>query len=185
MDTKQFIFFSYLLAVLYLKLLFLTIFSVIYILKYLVAKSSTAKYLDKIVYSLIYLLIKKISKVMKNEVKVKEAKSKILSLILIVLIIGIFFRFYNIDKKVYWNDESYTSLMISGYTELVYLSIPILILVGYAIYIVCCQTPKQIWLFILILTLVTSIVLMGPGIILGGRRSSMARYLIPSYLLQC
>lgn len=39
------------------------------------------------------------------------------SLILFMLIIGIFFRFYNLDRKVYWHDEIYTSLRISGYTN--------------------------------------------------------------------
>jgi len=34
-----------------------------------------------------------------------------------VLIIGIFFRFANIDKKVFWHDEAYTALHISGYRE--------------------------------------------------------------------
>jgi uncharacterized membrane protein len=33
-----------------------------------------------------------------------------------VLCIGIAFRVTNIDKKVYWHDETYTSLRISGYT---------------------------------------------------------------------
>ncbi|MDJ0679552.1 MAG: glycosyltransferase family 39 protein [Xenococcaceae cyanobacterium MO_167.B52] len=33
----------------------------------------------------------------------------------IVLVIGIFFRCYNIDKKVYWHDEVYTSIRVSGY----------------------------------------------------------------------
>lgn len=37
-------------------------------------------------------------------------------LIIIVLILGIFFRFVNLDQKVYWHDEAYTSLRISGYT---------------------------------------------------------------------
>ncbi len=35
--------------------------------------------------------------------------------ILVLLILGIFFRFVNLDKKVYWHDEVYTSLRISGY----------------------------------------------------------------------
>jgi uncharacterized membrane protein len=35
---------------------------------------------------------------------------------IILLVIGIFFRFVNIDKKVYWGDEVFTSLRISGYT---------------------------------------------------------------------
>jgi uncharacterized membrane protein len=39
------------------------------------------------------------------------------ALFAIVLAMGIFFRFANLDKKVYWNDEAVTSLRISGYTE--------------------------------------------------------------------
>jgi uncharacterized membrane protein len=35
--------------------------------------------------------------------------------IVILLAIGIFFRFVNLDKKVYWHDETYTSLRVSGY----------------------------------------------------------------------
>lgn len=38
-------------------------------------------------------------------------------LIVVLLILGVFFRFVNLDKKVYWLDETYTSLRISGYTE--------------------------------------------------------------------
>jgi uncharacterized membrane protein len=38
-------------------------------------------------------------------------------LILVVLVLGIFFRFVNLDRKIYWLDEAYTSLRISGYTE--------------------------------------------------------------------
>ena len=37
--------------------------------------------------------------------------------IVIVLVIGIFFRFANLDRKFYWIDETYTSLRVSGYTE--------------------------------------------------------------------
>lgn len=37
-------------------------------------------------------------------------------LLVIFLLLGIFFRFTNIDKKIYWHDEAYTSLRISGYT---------------------------------------------------------------------
>jgi uncharacterized membrane protein len=35
-------------------------------------------------------------------------------LAIILLVLGIFFRFVNIDKKLYWGDEVYTSLRISG-----------------------------------------------------------------------
>jgi uncharacterized membrane protein len=38
-------------------------------------------------------------------------------LIIAVLVIGIFFRFANLDRKFYWVDETYTSLRVSGYTE--------------------------------------------------------------------
>ncbi|MDZ7952694.1 glycosyltransferase family 39 protein [Nostoc sp. DedQUE09] len=39
------------------------------------------------------------------------------SLITILLVIGVFFRFVNIDKKLYWGDEVFSSLRISGYTQ--------------------------------------------------------------------
>jgi uncharacterized membrane protein len=37
--------------------------------------------------------------------------------VLTVLLIGIFFRFYHLDRKVYWIDEARTSLRMSGYTQ--------------------------------------------------------------------
>ncbi len=37
-------------------------------------------------------------------------------LIVILLLLGIFFRFVNLDRKIYWHDETYTSLRNSGYT---------------------------------------------------------------------
>jgi uncharacterized membrane protein len=33
----------------------------------------------------------------------------------VLLALGLFFRFYNLEKKVYWNDETVTSLYVSGY----------------------------------------------------------------------
>lgn len=38
-------------------------------------------------------------------------------LISVLLVLGIFFRFANIDRKVYWIDEAFTSIRVSGYTE--------------------------------------------------------------------
>ncbi len=38
-------------------------------------------------------------------------------LVITLLILGVFFRFVNLDRKVYWFDETYTSLRISGYTD--------------------------------------------------------------------
>ena len=37
--------------------------------------------------------------------------------IVTLLVLGVFFRFVNLDRKVYWIDETYTSLRISGHTE--------------------------------------------------------------------
>ncbi|HBB36232.1 MAG TPA: hypothetical protein DDZ80_05670 [Cyanobacteria bacterium UBA8803] len=34
----------------------------------------------------------------------------------ILLVLGVSFRFVNLDRKVYWRDEVYTSLRIAGYT---------------------------------------------------------------------
>lgn len=36
---------------------------------------------------------------------------------IVVLVIGLFFRFINLDRKIYWYDEVFTSIRISGYTE--------------------------------------------------------------------
>ncbi|MDJ0903406.1 MAG: hypothetical protein QNJ55_31860 [Xenococcus sp. MO_188.B8] len=36
-------------------------------------------------------------------------------LLISVLVIGIFFRFANLDKKVFWFDETATIFKISGY----------------------------------------------------------------------
>lgn len=37
--------------------------------------------------------------------------------IALLLVLGLCFRFLNLDRKVYWHDEVYTSLRISGYTR--------------------------------------------------------------------
>lgn len=43
-------------------------------------------------------------------------KIKIRFLIILLLLLGVFFRFVNLDRKVYWLDETFTSLRVSGYT---------------------------------------------------------------------
>ncbi|MCC5637280.1 glycosyltransferase family 39 protein [Nostoc sp. CHAB 5844] len=58
----------------------------------------------------------------------------------------------------------------------------LLILIGYAIYYLYRSTPKTSWLFLLTLILTTAIALIIPDIIFGGRRSGVARYLIPTFL---
>ena len=58
----------------------------------------------------------------------------------------------------------------------------ILLLVGYAIYFLCRQTPRPVWSFVLILLGATSLPLVLPDILSGGWRSLVARYFTPGYL---
>jgi uncharacterized membrane protein len=58
----------------------------------------------------------------------------------------------------------------------------VVILVGYSVYFLCKKSPKRVWLFLLLLVCVPAIPLMLPDLILGGRRSLSAQYLLPSYL---
>ncbi|WP_033365256.1 glycosyltransferase family 39 protein [Mastigocladopsis repens] len=37
-------------------------------------------------------------------------------LVIVLLALGVFFRFVNLDRKVYWFDETFTSLRVAGYT---------------------------------------------------------------------
>lgn len=57
----------------------------------------------------------------------------------------------------------------------------LVILVGYSLYSLR-HTPKRTWLFIYLLIGMTALSLVLPDLILGGIRSSVARYLIPCYL---
>ena len=65
---------------------------------------------------------------------------------------------------------------------LIPLSIIILALVGYAIYFLCRQTPKRVWLLILLTIATTALFLAVPDIMKGGRRSTNPRYLVPCYV---
>jgi uncharacterized membrane protein len=48
--------------------------------------------------------------------KFKRQRDFLGFIIAILLILGVFFRFTNLDTKVYWGDETVTSLRISGHT---------------------------------------------------------------------
>jgi uncharacterized membrane protein len=68
-------------------------------------------------------------------------------------------------------------------TGLVYVTLPLLlILVGYAFYRLCRETPIRIWWFVLTLIGSTALPLALPDLILGGQRSTSSRYLVPCYL---
>jgi uncharacterized membrane protein len=56
------------------------------------------------------------------------------------------------------------------------------ILTTYAIYFLCRNTQQRVWLFVLTLIGITAAILIVPDLILGGIRSSVARYAIPCYL---
>ncbi len=58
----------------------------------------------------------------------------------------------------------------------------LLFLIGYVIYFIIRDTPQRIYLFVLTLIGTTALVLILPDLILGGARSTIPRYLTPSYL---
>ena len=58
----------------------------------------------------------------------------------------------------------------------------VLVIVGYAVYFLCSETSKQVWLFVLTVMAVTALAVVLPDVILGGIRSTKARYLFPTYL---
>ncbi|HLO47652.1 MAG TPA: glycosyltransferase family 39 protein, partial [Kamptonema sp.] len=61
-------------------------------------------------------------------------------------------------------------------------SLILLITVLYSFYFLCRHTQKQVWLLIFNLAGITALTLILPDLILGGQRSIVAKYLIPSYL---
>jgi len=65
---------------------------------------------------------------------------------------------------------------------LIPVGIMILALVGYALYFLCRQTPKRVWLIVLLLIATTALLLAVPDIMKGGRRSANPRYLVPCYV---
>ncbi len=58
----------------------------------------------------------------------------------------------------------------------------LVILVGYAFYFLCRNTPSRIYMFILTMIGVPFLALLIPDLIAGGLRSSVPRYLIPCFL---
>lgn len=55
----------------------------------------------------------------------------------------------------------------------------VLVLVGYALYVLCRQTPRSIWLLVVLLIGIPAIALILPDLILGGQRSASTRYFVP------
>ena len=87
--------------------------------------------------------------------------------------------FYNFGS-VFLDTEGYPYGMRSPLIDLISLSI--LALAAYSMYFLCRRTQKRTWFFVLTLTASTFVPLVLGDVIWGGRRSTVARYLIPSYL---
>ncbi|MEG3862631.1 glycosyltransferase family 39 protein [Microcoleus sp. herbarium12] len=84
--------------------------------------------------------------------------------------------------RVFW-DMGLTSSAEPIYLMTLAVATLILVaIVGYAIYFLCAQTSKEVWLFVLVLMAVTALAVMLPDVILGGIRSTKPRYLFPTYL---
>ena len=58
----------------------------------------------------------------------------------------------------------------------------VLILIGYSFFFLIRNTEKNIWLYLLLLTLIPTLGLILPDLIFGGVKSSMTRYFIPAYI---
>jgi len=50
--------------------------------------------------------------------KILQSQSLLTITVLFIVGIGVFFRFYHLDQKVYWQDETATSLRVAGYSKL-------------------------------------------------------------------
>jgi uncharacterized membrane protein len=84
--------------------------------------------------------------------------------------------------RVFWN-FGLNSYAISIYLiALMAATLILLAIVGYAVYFLCSETSKQVWLFVLTLMAVRAVAVMLPDVILGGIRSTKPRYLFPTYL---
>ena len=120
----------------------------------------------------LFIVIKKISKV-DETTSLLQAKVPLVSLVQI-WIINLNRAFIDLDSqgRIIPLDNSISVILL----------IPLVILVGYAIYFLCHHADRTAWLFILSLIGVTALTLILPDLILGGIRSSATRYLVPCYL---
>ncbi|MBD0264676.1 MAG: glycosyltransferase family 39 protein, partial [Tolypothrix sp. Co-bin9] len=117
-------------------------------------------------------------------------------------IFAIINNFSELDQRTSWTSDKtpllslvktwvanptriFFDINLDSESHLIFIVLPLLILwglIGYSIYFLCRNASKPIVVFILALIGVTLLALVLPDLILGGRRSSVSRYLIPSYL---
>ncbi|MGK7940366.1 MAG: glycosyltransferase family 39 protein [Crocosphaera sp.] len=96
----------------------------------------------------------------------------------------VFTWFRNITRLFIDFDYLNSSFNYISQNPLIYLIIviPIIFLVSYSVYFLCRNSSKSVWLFIILWIFSIALPLIVADLILGGRRSGTARYLLPSYL---
>jgi len=84
--------------------------------------------------------------------------------------------------RVFWDFGLTSNARSINLIALVAATLILVAIVGYAVYFLCSETSKQVWLFVVAVMAVTALAVVLPDVILGGIRSTKARYLFPTYL---
>ncbi|PIG91474.1 glycosyltransferase family 39 protein [Gloeocapsopsis sp. IPPAS B-1203] len=90
---------------------------------------------------------------------------------------------FGYNKVRFFDIENGNDIFQFSFSEpLLYLIPLVIVLVLYSFYVLCRNTPLSCWLFIWTLVIIPASSLLIPDLVSGGQRSSIARYLFPSYL---
>ena len=94
--------------------------------------------------------------------------------------------FPGIDYLLKFWTLSFSSLFLDldfGFTNWLtfLLRVPILLLLGWSLYYLCRRSDRTVWLSLLTSILVPFLLLAGPDLVLGSKRSAISRYLISCY----
>ncbi len=84
-----------------------------------------------------------------------------------------------LDEPLFDVKTGNDALQLGFGQPLAYPIICILILEGYALYTLCRQSTRRVWLMVVALITVTALTFALPDLISGGQRSSIGRYLLP------
>ncbi|WP_051036421.1 hypothetical protein [Pleurocapsa sp. PCC 7327] len=82
-----------------------------------------------------------------------------------------------LDKDIYLLNLKIPNLNYDSHLQPI-----IIILIGYSLYFLCRRTPIKVWLFVLILIIVTPLLLALRDIIANSQSLGHARYIVPCYL---
>ncbi|MGL5194519.1 MAG: glycosyltransferase family 39 protein, partial [Chroococcales cyanobacterium] len=101
----------------------------------------------------------------------------------VVNLTSVFFDLHSLYPQRFFDVESVEDLTPFAWGNVWgYAVIPILLLVGYALWVTLRKTPKFVGGFLLTSLAANALFLMLYDVISGGQRSGIARYLLPSYL---